>query len=932
MNIFLKTHIAIGIYILIHFFSCSTNNTDDLYENFKDPPSEAKPFVRWWWNGNKLTPGEIRREIRVMKEAGIGGFEINPIEMPGHGKDVGIESLRYLSPAWNDAIVTAIDEAHKQKLLVDLIIGSGWPFGGDFMDRQHTIQGIGLTIIDLEGPVIFETTIDSIMKKPGRARDRYENAFPPELFMLKLVPVDISHKGEIIDVKEQVNDNGRLKITVPTGEYKLYVGTWQQGFREVMHGTPGADGPVMDHFNKEAVQAYLTHFSDMLSKALQGELGEHIRSLFCDSIELSGANWSNNFTYYFFEKFGYRIEPYLPFVLYDPFEGYSGEIVNRADPQFADTIRRVRYDYNRALADMYLENFVETFHEWSNENGCQSRYQAYGMPWHIDISKGNMIPDIPESNNWLFSDPYYHGFHTWNKYASSGGHLAGKSVISSEAMTNTRGVFITTLDQIKRADDFNFICGINHSVLHGYNYSPPEAGFPGWIRFGSYFSEQNTWWPFFKLWSVYNARLSSVFQNSQAVSDVAILAPQADIWSNKGLVRGAFQLTPWYCHQLWKPINNLGSNSDYIHEDIIQQASFENGEMKFGQMKYKLIILCDTKSLYPETIDALNVFMKDGGKVVFIGDLPMRSPSLKNAEENNEKVRQGFEKLSANSRFIHVEAPIEGSPLWDWTKTILNKTGHIPNIEIAKPADSLYHIAYEKDNRKIYFFVNKSFTQEILTDVKFNNSNNLTPWVWEPETGERYIYPFRENEERIDLHLEPGESLLLVFDEKAGGKQWEKQLSGDSKVAKIEGPWKIEFQHHNGSIFNRNWDDLINLKSTEDSMLQTFAGTMVYQTSFKTGKNTNVTVDLGAVYDISELRINDSLVGTKWYGKHIYKVPEQFLLPENSLEIKVVTVLNNYTRSLGDNPTAQRWAGNHDLVNAGLVGPVRLEFELTDSP
>ncbi len=46
-------------------------------------------------------------------------------------------------------------------------------------------------------------------------------------------------------------------------------------------------------------------------------------------------------------------------------------------------------------------------------------------------------------------------------------------------MTNTKGVFKTSLDEIKQHDDMNFITGINHSVLHGYNYSPVEAGFPG---------------------------------------------------------------------------------------------------------------------------------------------------------------------------------------------------------------------------------------------------------------------------------------------------------------------------------------------------------------------------------------------------------------------------------------------------------------------
>ena len=99
------------------------------------------------------------------------------------------------------------------------------------------------------------------------------------------------------------------------------------------------------------------------------------------------------------------------------------------------------------------------------------------------------LVDIPESNNWLFSrDAKAHGYWIWNKYTSSAAHLSGcNRIVSSEAMTNTRGVFRNTLNMVKKNDDFNFITGINHSVLHGYNYSPPEAEFPGWVRYRSVF-------------------------------------------------------------------------------------------------------------------------------------------------------------------------------------------------------------------------------------------------------------------------------------------------------------------------------------------------------------------------------------------------------------------------------------------------------------
>jgi hypothetical protein len=34
---------------------------DDLWDGLREPPAEARPFVRWWWNGNRVTEAEAPR-------------------------------------------------------------------------------------------------------------------------------------------------------------------------------------------------------------------------------------------------------------------------------------------------------------------------------------------------------------------------------------------------------------------------------------------------------------------------------------------------------------------------------------------------------------------------------------------------------------------------------------------------------------------------------------------------------------------------------------------------------------------------------------------------------------------------------------------------------------------------------------------------------
>ena len=45
-----------------------------LQRAFKQPPEDSKIMMRWWWFGPSVTEAELEREMRVMKEGGIGGF------------------------------------------------------------------------------------------------------------------------------------------------------------------------------------------------------------------------------------------------------------------------------------------------------------------------------------------------------------------------------------------------------------------------------------------------------------------------------------------------------------------------------------------------------------------------------------------------------------------------------------------------------------------------------------------------------------------------------------------------------------------------------------------------------------------------------------------------------------------------------------------
>ena len=378
--------------------------------------------------------------------------------------------------------------------------------------------------------------------------------------------------------------DGRLRVSVPPGAHVLRVGLLETGFTHVKLGAPGADGPVVDHWNAAAVRRYLDHMSKGLAPALGGRLGEKLggplRASFVDSLELDHANWTDDLPAEFARRRGYELAPHLPFVL---------DVDDPADDSpHASTVRRARYDFHRTVVELFQERFLATYVGWAHENGLLARIQAYGRETHV--LDGSLQVDLPEGESWLWSghDRIVVSPTVANKYVSSAAHLAGRSPVSFEAMTNAVPVFREMPEDFKLGMDQSALAGVHHPVLHGFNYSPREAGFPGWVRFGSWFSEQNPWWPHVRRFTDYAARLTTVLSSSEFQASVALLGPRADEWARDGLLYQPFPEVsrPWYHYHLWQALQQAGYGTDFVSEGVLRGARLEGGRLRYGSRSY----------------------------------------------------------------------------------------------------------------------------------------------------------------------------------------------------------------------------------------------------------------------------------------------------------------------------------------------------------
>jgi hypothetical protein len=905
-----------------------------LYDAFKSPNGAARPFVRWWWNGGRINENELIRELDLLKEKGISGVEINPIAFPANNNPMDAAIHEWLSDGWLNLLQKTLAAAKARDITCDIIVGSGWPFGGEFLEKEEQIQLLCLGTKKLKGNQKYTFKKADLLAEMDPLLTRKNGT--KELYEVRIAPAYLENFNA--GTKLPIQDD-EIIVDLKDGEYIFHYLVKLTGYTAVTHGAPGASGPVLNHYNKEAVQKYLNRMSDAITSKI-GVMGNHFRAVFIDSLELRGSNWCNDLIQEFKKRRGYDVAPYLPFVLFklDVASAYNGAQLVGSDDivKFSETtkneIERVRYDFEITRLELFDERFLKTFIDWCKQNKVKSRVQAYGREYYTLESA--MQLDIPECETWMRVDVGQdlkgnlvaggRGYRPVNKFAASAALLTGKRIISCEEITNTSLVFNDTLERIKVTGDQSNLSGVTHSILHGFNYSPKEIPFPGWVRYGSYFNERNTWWPYLKNWIDYKARLSAIFQAAEMQSDIAIMFPTADTWSTLGLQyqqRPDFVL-PAYANNVWEAIHQNGSGCDYITESILLKSKFENGQLMYGPRRYNTIFMLEIESISPLATAALKKFVTAGGRVVFIGKDPVKTYGLINHKTGDEQVNTSIQSLKKTFPKKVISYPAPTKEIIDWYSELQSKLNVPAYVKFDKPVAHVSQVHYKHKDADVFFISNYHLKKEHECVATFNIKNR-TAWVWNPETGEKHIYPTKGAKNVLKINLDPAQSLLIAFTDETGGAIYPLRKAPSNKPQAISGTWNLTLEKVYESPRKLQMAQLKDFK--DDPELQTFGGVIHYENQFMVNDpNLYHSIDLGEVFGISEVEINGKPLGFKWYGKHIYDAKKAFKPGLNTVKIKVTTTLGNYAKSLTDNKVTKSWVEKQPIYSAGLVGPVKL--------
>src|SRR6187549_4159511 len=117
---------------------------------------QTKPWTRWWWEGSAVDKPNLTAAMQLYQQAGLGGLEITPIYGVKGAEDKFID---FLSPKWVEMFQYTLSEAKRLNLGIDMATGTGWPFGGPWVEDKDASKYSAYRSFSLNGGEMLKDTV-----------------------------------------------------------------------------------------------------------------------------------------------------------------------------------------------------------------------------------------------------------------------------------------------------------------------------------------------------------------------------------------------------------------------------------------------------------------------------------------------------------------------------------------------------------------------------------------------------------------------------------------------------------------------------------------------------------------------------------------------------------------------------------------------------
>ena len=551
---------------------------------FAAPGARYRDTPFWAWNC-KLKLDQLRRQIDVFQEMGMGGFHMHA--RTGLGTP-------YLGPEFLEAVRGCVDHAKKREMLAWLYDEDRWPSGsaGGIVTRDPKMRGrrLVLTANRRSEPV------DSALDDSGKLLACYSIRFG----------ADDTLAGYRRIGEEEPAEEGAEKFYL----YRL-VGGNDPWFN---------DEAYVDTLNPAAIRRFVEVTHEAYFKAVGDEFDKTIPAIFTDE-----PQFSRKTALRFAREKRDVVLPYTD----DLPESYRAAY--HAD--FFETLPEIvwelpegkfslaRYRFHDHVAERFASAFADTIGDWCRAHNLRSsghlmeeptlESQTHSLGDAMRSYRSFQLPGIDMLCDWTE--------YTTAKQAQSASRQFGCGGVLSELYGVTDWDF--NFLGHKGQGDWQAALGVTVRVPHlSWVSMAGEAkrDYPASISY------QSPWHEKYHLITDHFARVNAAMTRGRARVRVGVIHPVESYW----LIYGPQDQTARLRQEAEESFRNLTEwllmgtvDFDFISESLLpEQCPVQLGRnLIVGEMAYEAVIVPPTLTLRTTTLERLEKFQAAGGRLIFAG-------------------------------------------------------------------------------------------------------------------------------------------------------------------------------------------------------------------------------------------------------------------------------------------------------------------------
>ncbi|MFI6565971.1 glycosyl hydrolase [Streptomyces sp. NPDC050534] len=488
--------------------------------------------------------------------------------------------------------------------------------------------------------------------------------------------------------------------------------------------------------------------------------------------------------------------------------------------------------------------------------------------------------------------------------------------------------------------------GVNLAVLHALWTDETHVYFP------PPFGPRAPWWWAMKPLAEWIGRLMEVARGTSAAR-TALLQPQraAEQWTGtdrQGEVDGALADASYALERAQVDFDLLHEGALAGDEQLLCQAEVRHGVLAVGAAHYDLVVLPDTSTLDAACVRTLAAFVRAGGTVVAVGDLPSDD-----ADGNDRSLARGLSDLFGDT--------VPGGRRYGAGQAVrvadasgLRAATHEAGVAAAvlEPAADAVRVLRVTRGTDTAFLLNNESGTAVETTATLPVDG--APELWDPLTGDTGPAPLYRTSKR-GIHLpvalapyetrivvvrrggpaaprltssplpvvaveEAGHSLRVTVEASApgeyrltgaaGGRAYEGMVHVDDPLAPlaVTSDWTLTLERDGATPVTGplgSWTDHDRLFSGSGS----YTITVPVERSLLDGRR--VLLDLGDVRDVAAVTVNGTALEPLLWAPFVIDVTAALVAGDNRLQVRVANTLSNE---------------RNKPLPSGLLGPVTLRF------